>query len=99
MSQKHVIGFKIYLRILMILLGLTVITVGVSLVDFGMFNTFIAMFIATLKGVLVLLYFMHLKYDDKFYWVVFGSSVFFLILFFLLSEIDVATRVLEVNFL
>ncbi len=97
MSQEHTIGFKGYLRILILLLVLTALTLGVSLVDFGMLNTFIAMLIATIKGMLVLLYFMHLKYDDKSYWVVFGSSVFFLILFFLLSEIDIATRVLEVN--
>ena len=97
MSQEHTIGFKVYLRVLIILLGLTALTVAASLVDFGMFNAFIAMLIATIKGALVLLYFMHLKYDDKFYWVIFGSSVFFVILFFLLAKIDVATRVLEIN--
>ncbi|MGI9549018.1 MAG: cytochrome C oxidase subunit IV family protein [Bdellovibrionales bacterium] len=86
---------KDYLRILMILLGLTALTVGVSLIDFGIFNALIAMLIATIKGALVLLYFMHLKYDDKVYWVIFGSSVFFVILFYFLTEVDMVTRVLE----
>ena len=55
------------------------------------------MLIASLKGALVLLYFMHLKYDDKLYWVAFGSSVFFVLLFFLLCKIDIITRIQEVN--
>jgi len=95
MSQEHTIGLKSYLIILFWLLLLTGLTVGVSLVDFGSFNAFIAMLIATIKGVLVLLYFMHLKYDDKLYWVIFGSSVFFVIILLLFAEIDLATRILE----
>lgn len=97
MSQNHTIGFKTYLNVLILLLILTVITVSVAQLDFGAWNTFIAMFIASVKGALVLLYFMHLKYDDKFYWVVFGSGIFFVILLFLLVKVDIATRVLEMN--
>ena len=97
MSENHTVSFKIYLNILVLLLALTVVTVAVAQFDFGAWNTFIAMFIASIKGALVLLYFMHLKYDDKFYWVVFGSGVFFVIILFLLVKVDVATRVLEVN--
>lgn len=97
MSENHTIGFKAYLNILILLLALTVITVAVAQLDFGAWNTFIAMFIASLKGALVLLYFMHLKYDDKLYWVVFGSGIFFVVLLFLLVKVDIATRVLEIN--
>lgn len=97
MSENHTISFKTYLNILIVLLVLTVVTVGVAQLDFGAWNTFIAMFIASVKGALVLLYFMHLKYDDKFYWVIFGSGVFFVILLYLLVKMDVATRVLEIN--
>ena len=97
MSENHHVSFKTYLNVLLILLFLTVLTVGVAQIDFGWLNAFIAMFIATIKGALVLLYFMHLKYDDKWYWVVFGTSVLFVILLFLLVQIDVVTRVLETN--
>lgn len=97
MSQNHEISFKTYLNILIILLILTGVTVGAAQVDFGMFNAIIALLIATIKGALVLLYFMHLKYDDFLYWVIFISSVLFAILFYLLSQIDVSTRVLEIN--
>ena len=97
MSENHIVPFKIYLNVLIALLVLTVVTVAVAQVDFGAWNAFIAMFIASVKGALVLLYFMHLKYDDKLYWVVFGSGVFFVILLFFLTKIDIITRVLEVN--
>lgn len=97
MSENHTVPFRTYLNVLLALLVLTVVTVAVAQVDFGALNAFIAMLIASVKGALVLLYFMHLKYDDKFYWVVFGSSVFFVIVLFFLVKIDVITRILEVN--
>ena len=54
----------IYLRILILLLILTGITVGASYIDFGSGNVAIALFIASIKAILVALFFMHLK-DDK----------------------------------
>ena len=93
--SSHIVSFKTYLNIILILLGLTVVTVLASRVDFGWLNLIIAMGIATAKAVLVLMYFMHLKYDDKSYLVIFLSGVFFLIVIFLFSMFDIATRVLE----
>ena len=51
--------------------------------------------IATLKAALVLMYFMHLKYDDKSYLVIFLVGVFFIAVIFLFSSFDIVTRVLE----
>ena len=97
MKENHTVSYKIYLNILAVLLFLTIVTVAVAQVDFGPWNVFIAMLIASVKGALVLLFFMHLKYEDKLYWVVFGSGVFFVVLLFFLTKIDMITRVLEVN--
>ena len=97
MSENHTVGFKTCLTVLTALLFLTVVTVAVAQWDFGAWNTFIAMLIASVKGALVLLYFMHLKYEDKLYWVVFGSGVFFIVVLFFLIKVDVITRVLETN--
>jgi cytochrome c oxidase subunit 4 len=49
------------------LIVLTIVTVKVSKVDFGSvwINISIALFIASIKGVLVALYFMHLKWEEK----------------------------------
>jgi cytochrome c oxidase subunit 4 len=73
--------------------------VAASRVDFGHMNTVIALAIASIKATLVLAYFMHLKYDDKLYWLIFGISIFFLILLYFFSELDILTRVLQQNVL
>ena len=91
--NSHIVSFKTYLNVILILLGLTVITVLAGLVDFGPLNFIIAMGIATAKAALVLMYFMHLKYDDKTYLVIFLTGVFFLIIIFLFSIFDIITRI------
>ena len=97
-SESH-IPLKVYFNILAALVVLTVITVAASRVDFGHLNTVIALAIASVKATLVLGYFMHLKYDDKLYWVIFGVSVFFLIVLYFFSELDILTRVIQQNVL
>lgn len=49
------------------LIILTVVTVKIAKVDFGSvaINISIALFIASIKGLLVALYFMHLKWEEK----------------------------------
>ncbi len=93
--MNHIVPFKIYFNVILALLGLTAATVLVSLVDFGIFNLIISMGIATFKAVLVLMYFMHLKYDDKSYLVIFLVGVFFIMVIFLFSSFDILTRIIE----
>lgn len=78
------------------LLALTVITVSVSYYNFGNWNVFVAMLVATIKGALVCLYFMHLKYDNRINQVVFVSAFFFLGIFVSLTASDELTRAKEV---
>ena len=58
----HVTPFSTYIRVFLILVVLTVLTVAVAQVDFGALNTLIAYGIATVKAFLVMAYFMHLKF-------------------------------------
>lgn len=64
----HIVPFSVYRNVLVSLLVLTVITVAASRVDFGVFNMVIAMFIASIKAMLVALFFMHLKYESPTTW-------------------------------
>ncbi len=98
-SEHHVIPLKVYFNVLGALLVLTVITVAAARVDFGQMNTIIALGIASIKAFLVLSYFMHLKYDDKTFWVIFGTAIFGLLVLYFFSELDIMTRVLEINVL
>jgi len=55
-----------YLAIALTLFVMTGVTIGVSFVDLGKAgNVVLAMFIAAFKASLVLLFFMHLKYEKK----------------------------------
>lgn len=65
MSQdSHITNYKTFALILSILFVLTGVTVGASYVDLGSLNVWIALLIASTKSTLVLLYFMHLKYES-----------------------------------
>jgi cytochrome c oxidase subunit 4 len=61
----HIVGPKVYVTILFALLVGTALTVGASFIDLGPWNPVIALAIATTKAMLVVLYFMHVKYSTK----------------------------------
>jgi cytochrome c oxidase subunit 4 len=59
----HVVPLPVLLGTLAALLVLTAVTVGATWFDLGNLNLWIALGIATVKASLVILYFMHLRYD------------------------------------
>jgi len=62
------------------LLLLTVVTVLVSYVDLGLWNTVVALLIASVKASLVALFFMHLKGETRLVWGFALFPIVFLIL-------------------
>ena len=92
-NSEHIIPVRTYLIIGATLLVLTAITVYTALEwHFGPWNLVIAMIIAATKGSLVALYFMHLKYDNKFYATIFTLSLAFLAIFIGLTMFDTLRR-------
>ena len=96
-EETHVLPVKLYLQVFGALLVLTVVTVGVStmgLSKWGIGGLAIgtALAVAIVKAGLVVGYFMHLKYDIRFYSFVFFSAVLFVGLFFGLTLVDLTTR-------
>jgi cytochrome c oxidase subunit 4 len=98
--DEHDHGAGIYVRTLLALLFLTVITVGASYIDFGAGNVVIALFIATIKATLVALFFMHLKDDKPVNAIIAIAGFLFLGIFLMFDFIDFGTRnnPLPVNF-
>lgn len=92
-QHHHVIPFSIYIKVLLVLLFFTALTVAAAQVNFGEWNTVIAMAIASIKAAFVLAFFMHLKYDNKFYLVCFGCAIFFVIILYSFSWLDIVTRI------
>lgn len=94
-DKKHVhhilasaTGFKVFVGLVV---G-TVITVAAARVDLGMLNFPIAMLIATVKALLVVLFFMGLKYDSNDNRIIFGISFVFFAIFGILTATDVFYR-------
>ncbi len=93
----HVLPLKVYINVFVSLLVLTAVTVLVAQFDFGSFNAFIAMAVATVKATLVAMYFMHLKYDDKTNTLCLVSGFFFLIVMFAFIALDLSSRAVQLN--
>ena len=90
--KPHVLPVSVYLAVWGGLLVLTVITVWISYFNFGVMNLLVAMAVASVKASLVVLFFMHLKYDEKFNAVVFTGCLAFLFTFFVLTLADTTER-------
>jgi cytochrome c oxidase subunit IV len=58
-------GLGTYVGIWLGLLALTAITVTVASINFGRLSVLVALAVASVKSVLVLLYFMHLRYERR----------------------------------
>ncbi len=62
---EHVVGPKVYGIIFGALMFFTATTVGASYLELGTFNAVVALGIAVIKAVLVILFFMHVKYSSR----------------------------------
>src|SRR5437762_7754876 len=63
--SDHITSRNTYLAIFAALLILTYATIVVARIDLGRFNTIVALTIAVTKAVLVVLFFMHLRYSTR----------------------------------
>jgi cytochrome c oxidase subunit 4 len=73
----HVVPVSVLVATGLALLLLTLLTVFAAGHDFGNINIWIALAIAVFKGSLVVLFFMHLRYDRPFNGIVFVASLAF----------------------
>jgi cytochrome c oxidase subunit 4 len=64
-EHHHIVSPRIYVAIGCALLILTATTAAVSYIDLGVFNAVVALAIAVFKAMLVVLFFMHIKYSTK----------------------------------
>ena len=62
---EHVSSPKLYVVVFLALMAFTVITVAVAYQDLGPLNDVVALTIAMTKTLLVVLYFMHVRYSTR----------------------------------
>jgi len=91
-GHHHITPLSTYLMVGVALLVLTGVTVGVSFIDLGAWNAVVAILIASVKAMLVALFFMHLLYDNKFFMIIFATALAFLTILIMFSMFDVLNR-------
>jgi cytochrome c oxidase subunit 4 len=88
----HILPKRVYYTIYAILMVCTLLTVWIAFLDLGPLNTIGALTIAVFKSVLVILFFMHVKYSPRLTWAVVIGSVFWLGILLVLTMGDYLTR-------
>jgi cytochrome c oxidase subunit 4 len=92
MSHAPITSVRTYVNVFVALLVLTALTYVVATFDFGLLNTPIALAVAVLKAVLVVVYFMGVRYNTPLTKVVVIAGFFWLLIMFGLTLNDYLTR-------
>ncbi|HEX8236442.1 MAG TPA: cytochrome C oxidase subunit IV family protein [Abditibacteriaceae bacterium] len=91
-DHHHIVTPLTYIKIIVVLMVLLIITVLAANIEMGVLNVPIAIAIATVKAVLIMMYFMHLKYSSKLVWIFAGVAFVFVGIMFALTLSDYFTR-------
>jgi len=91
--SEHISSVKLYVGIWLALMAGTMLTVLAAGVDMGPLNPVVALAIATTKAVLVVLFFMHVKYThEKLTKMVIVTAIFFFLILLGLTMADYTSR-------
>jgi len=90
--EHHIVSPRLYLLIFGALLLGTAITVGASYIDLGEWNPVIALAIACTKAVLVILFFMHIKYSSRVMMLTVASGFFTFLVLITMTLSDYISR-------
>lgn len=96
--SEHIVPLRVYLAVFAALLVLTALTVWVAYLDLGALNTPIALTIAVTKGLLVVLFFMHVRYGTRLTWVFAAAGFFWLAILFMFTLADYYSRDMLVKY-
>jgi cytochrome c oxidase subunit 4 len=91
-EKHHIVSYKTYGLILLLLLTFTAISVAVTQIELSKWSTAIALLIAGTKSAFVLAIFMHLKFDQKIYRVMAISVTMLLIAVIIITFLDYLFR-------
>jgi len=89
---EHIVTKKQYAMVFAILMLLTLATTAIGMIDLGRLNVVVALVIATIKALLVVLFFMHIYWSSKLNKLVVVSGVLWLALLLWLTLTDVFSR-------
>lgn len=88
----HVLPLGVYWAVFTALVVGTILTVWTATIDLGHMNVVVALLIASVKALLVILYFMHVKYSSKMVWVFAAAGFFWVVMMILFTMQDFVSR-------
>jgi cytochrome c oxidase subunit 4 len=91
-NGHHILEVRFYVYVFLALVVGTILTVAAARVDFGLFNNIVMLTIACTKALLVVLFFMHVRWSSRLTWVVAGSGFFWLLIMFSITMSDYMSR-------
>ena len=91
-DEHHLVPMNVYIAVILCLFVFTAITVAAAFVELGALNTPLALAIAIFKASLVVLFFMHVRYNTPLMWVFAGAGFFWLLIMFALTMQDYVSR-------
>jgi cytochrome c oxidase subunit 4 len=92
LPAEHVVRVSTYIKVFAALIALALATTAISFVDLGIFNPIVAMLIAVTKATLVVLIFMHVRYEGRLTFVFAIAGFCWLLILLLLIASDYLTR-------
>lgn len=95
-NAEHVVPISTYVGVFLALIALTALTTGVAYIDLGRWNTVAALTIAVIKMLLVVLFFMHVKYSAGLTRIAILAGFFWLLIMITLTLSDELTRGWEI---
>jgi cytochrome c oxidase subunit 4 len=89
--EQHV-SLRTYWVIFAALMVLLVLTVGVAQFQLGALSVAVALTIAVVKAVLIILYFMHVRYSPRLIWMIVAAAFFWVLIMLGFIFSDYLTR-------
>jgi cytochrome c oxidase subunit 4 len=91
-AEHHIVSPLQYCMVFATLLVFTGVTVGAAYIDLGVLNPIIALGIASFKAVVVILFFMHVKYQSNLIKMTVGSGFFTFLVLIAMTLSDYMSR-------
>jgi cytochrome c oxidase subunit 4 len=92
MHTHNIVQPRVYGMIFGALLIFTALTVGASYLELGVFNAVVALGIAVIKAVLVILFFMHVRYSSRLTMMTVAAGFFTFVVLITMTMTDYVSR-------
>jgi cytochrome c oxidase subunit IV len=91
-GSHHIVPYKTLVLVLLALLVLTALSVAVTSIELGPLTVTVALVLAATKAFIVLIYFMHLKFDNIMYTILLVFTLFAIISIIIITFLDYLFR-------